>query len=118
MWSPVALAQNGTRKNASVQAVNALVIDVDGGTAYETVKESLVGREWVAYSSFSHKESDPHYHVVVKLENPVSGNEWQQEYKRMRAEFGNVGDSLSAPSHAYYLPQHQPGTAYFVEVGK
>jgi hypothetical protein len=118
LWSPVSLAENGTRKNASVKQVNALVIDVDGGTAYESVKRSLGGKEWVAYSSYSHKETEPHYHVVVKLDEPVPGESWHREYKRLKAELGDIGDSLSAPSHAYYLPQHQPGTAYFVEVGK
>ena len=44
MWSPVSLALGGTRKNAAVVAVNALVVDVDGGTAYATAKKKLAGK--------------------------------------------------------------------------
>ena len=118
LWSPVSLRKGGARNNDSVQQVNALVVDVDGGTAYEQAKEALVGREWVAYSSFSHSEIEPHYHLVVKLDEPVDATEWHAAYSELKAEVGGFGDNLSAPSHAYFLPQHQPGTAYFVEVGK
>ena len=54
MWSPVTLAAGGTRRNAAVRAVNALVVDVDGGTAFATARERLAGRDWIAYSTFSH----------------------------------------------------------------
>ena len=41
LWSPVTLVPGGTRKNAAVAQVNALVFDVDGGTAYATAKAAL-----------------------------------------------------------------------------
>ena len=115
LWSPVSLRKGGSRSNDSVQQVNALVVDVDGGTAYAQAKQVVAGREWVAYSSYSHTDAEPHYHLVVKLDKPVSGDEWHAAYASLKAELGGIGDNLSAPSHAYFLPQHQPGTAYFVE---
>lgn len=118
LWSPVSLRKGGTRSNDSVEQVNALVVDVDGGTAYEAAKDALAGREWVAYSSYSHTEAKPHYHLVVKLDEPVPATEWHAAYAQLKSEIGGFGDNLSAPSHAYFLPQHQPGTAYFVEVSK
>jgi len=44
MWSPVSLVEGGTRRNAAVGTVNALVLDVDGGTAYAALRPRLNGR--------------------------------------------------------------------------
>lgn len=116
LWSPVTLTLGGTRKNAAVERVNALVIDVDGGTAFEKAKEKLVGREWIAYSTYSHTPEEQRYHVVIRLPEPVKGEEWAKAYDGLKAEIG-CGDTLRAPCHSYFVPQHQPGTAFFVEVG-
>jgi hypothetical protein len=118
LYSPVSLCSGGSRSNESVQQVNALVIDVDGGTEYEAAKAALVGRQWVAYSSFSHTQDEPHFHIVVRLDEPVAASQWHDAYAALKAEMGGLGDHLSAPCHAYFLPQHQLGSTYFVEVSK
>lgn len=117
MWSPVSLAAGGTRKNAAVVAVNALVVDVDGGTAYATAKKKLEGKEWIAYSTFSHSAEEERFHIVIRLSEPVGGGEWAQRYDELRKDFG-FGDILRAPCHSYFLPQHRPGSEWFVEEGK
>ena len=117
MWSPVTLADGGTRKNAAVVSVNALVVDVDGGTAYATAKERLAGKEWIAYSTFSHSAEEERFHIVVRLPEAVSGSEWAQRYDEIRKDFG-FGDSLRAPCHSYFLPQHRPGSDWFIEVSE
>lgn len=116
LWSPVSLVDGGKRSNASVEKVNALVVDVDGGTAFEQAKKKLDGREWIAYSTFSHEPSEERYHIVVRLPEPVPGEEWAKAYDALKAEIG-CGDNLRAPCHSYFVPQHRAGTAYFVEVG-
>jgi hypothetical protein len=117
MWSPVSLADGGTRKNAAVVAVNALVVDVDGGTAYATAKKKLEGREWIAYSTFSHSAEEERFHIVVRLPEPVRGEEWAAKYDALKGEIG-CGDNLRAPSHSYFLPQHRPGAEYFVDASE
>ena len=115
LWSPVELRKNDARNNDSVKQINALVIDVDGDAEYEEAKEALLGREWVAYSTFSHTQEKQHFHMVVRLEKPIKADRWHEKYSQLKEEFGGIGDMLSAPCHAYFLPQHQPGTAYFAE---
>jgi hypothetical protein len=79
LWSPVTLVPGGTRKNAAVAQVNALVFDVDGGTAYATAKAALADREWIAYSTFSHTPEEERFHLVVRLPDPVSGEAWAKD---------------------------------------
>jgi hypothetical protein len=117
LWSPVTLVPGGTRKNAAVAQVNALVFDVDGGTAYATAKAALADREWIAYSTFSHTPEEERFHLVVRLPDPVSGEAWAKEYDKLRKGI-EFGDTLRAPSHSYFLPQHRPGAEYFVEVNR
>lgn len=117
MWSPVSLVPGGTRRNAAVVAVNALVVDVDGGTAYATAKSRLSGRDWIAYSTFSHSADEERYHIVVRLPEPIEAQYWAESYDDLVSEIAG-GDSLRAPCHAYFLPQHQPGADWFVEVSR
>lgn len=114
MWSPVTLADGGTRRNASVLAINALVIDVDGDAKYETVKNRLAGHDWIAYSTFSHTPQKQRFHVVVKLPQAIPADQWGAFYDGLKSTIAQ-GDNLRAVSHSYYVPQHRPGTAYFVE---
>lgn len=116
LWSPVSLLPNGKRSNASVDQIHALVVDVDGGFAFAKAKRKLKGKEWIAYSTFSHSPSEERFHIVVRLAEPVPANRWAEAYDDLKSEIG-CGDNLRAPCHAYFLPQHQPGTAFFVEKG-
>lgn len=117
MWSPVSLISGGTRRNAAVGTVNALVLDVDGGTAYADLRPRLNGRDWIAYSTHSHRPEAERFHVVVRLPEPVRGEDWAARYDVLRAEYG-AGDVLRAPCHSYFVPQHRPGAEWFVEVGE
>ena len=117
MWSPVTLADGGKRCNAAIVAVNALVVDVDGGTAFEVAKQRVAGRDWVAYSTHSHTPETPRFHLVVRLDEPISGDRWAKEYDRIRGDIG-FGDVLRAPCHSYFLPQHRPNAEWFVEAGR
>lgn len=116
MWSPVTIADGGKRSNAAIVAVNALVVDVDGGTAFEVAKQRVAGRDWVAYSTHSHTPETPRFHLVVRLDEPISGDRWAKEYDRIRAGI-DFGDVLRAPCHSYFLPQHRPDAEWFIEVG-
>jgi len=112
-WSPI-IPKGERRCNAAVAAITAFVLDVDDGLPFEAVAERLAGREWIAYSSWSHSPRHPHYHVVIRLPEPIPAAEWPNEYWRLHKEIGHSADMLPAPAHAYFLPQHPAGAAWFV----
>ena len=114
LWAPVALTEGGRRRNADVERVTALVLDVDGGTAYAEARDALREKTWIAYSTYSHTPESPRFHVVMRLDEAVSGSLWPTEYRKLKERIG-FGDNLPAPSHSYFLPQHKPGAEWFFE---
>lgn len=119
LWSPVSLIPGGKRRNADVLAVNALVVDYDGGTALPEIEGRLQGREWIAYSTYSHSLGDPRFHLVVRLPEPISPEKWGEAYRSLRRALGlEQGDHLPAPCHSYFRPQHRPGSEFFVRVSE
>jgi len=112
LWSPVVPTDAGPRKrcNAAVAAVSAVVFDVDDGTPVEAFTAPLPG-EWIAYSTWNHTAEVPRFHVVTRLQDPIPATEWRKEYERLH---GNRADWLPAVSHAYFLPEHAPGSPWFV----
>jgi hypothetical protein len=115
LWSPVVLkAGTYTRANANIEAVTALVLDFDAGERWRDVRQQLDG-EWVAYTTFSHSGWGERFHVVKRLAQPVAAAEWPDVYRKAAARYGKA-DNLPAPSHSYYLPQHQPGMQHWTEV--
>jgi hypothetical protein len=105
------------RAAGSATQTAAYPLIADGGTAYATARERLAGRDWVAYSTFSHSAEEERYHIVVRLPEPIAGEHWAESYDDLLAEIGG-GDSLRAPCHAYFLPQHRPGADWFFEVSR
>jgi hypothetical protein len=117
LWSPVTLCAGATtRANANIEFITALVLDFDGGERWNDVRKNLDG-EWIAYSSFSHSGWGDRFHVVKRLPEPVPASAWAATYRKMANRYGKA-DHLPALSHSYYLPQHQPGMAHFMEVSK
>lgn len=112
LWSPVVPTVDGPRKrcNAAVEAVSAVVLDVDDGTPLEEITAGL-DAEWIAYSTWSHTVEHPRYHVVIRLPAPVPAAEWRETYEGAN---GHRADWLPAVSHAYFLPEHGAGAPWFV----
>jgi putative DNA primase/helicase len=106
LWSPVEYDQGTTRGNRNVRFVEALVVDMDG-EAFDEAR--LDGLEWFAYSTYSHRLDDPHYHLVLPLAEKVPASLWRVVWAELHDRIGLVGDPQTKdPARIFYLPQHAP----------
>jgi putative DNA primase/helicase len=106
LWSPVEYDPGTTRGNRNVRFVEALVVDMDG-EAFDHAR--LDGLEWFAYSTYSHRLDDPHYHLVLPLAEKVPASLWRVVWSELHDRIGLVGDPQTKdPARIFYLPQHAP----------
>lgn len=106
LWSPVEYDAGTTRGNRNVRFVEALVVDMDG-EAFDNAR--LDGLEWFAYSTYSHRLDDPHYHLVLPLAEKVPASLWRAVWAELHDRIGLVGDPQTKdPARIFYLPQHAP----------
>jgi putative DNA primase/helicase len=110
LWSPVEYYQSTTRGNRNVRFIEALVVDMDG----ESFREArLDGLEWFAYSTYSHRDDDPHYHLVLPLAERVPASLWRAVWQGLHERLNLVGDPQTKdPARLFYLPQHAPGETF------
>lgn len=106
LWSPVEYDAGTTRGNRNVRFVEALVVDMDG-EAFDNAR--LDGLEWFAYSTYSHRLDDPHYHLVLPLAERVPASLWRVVWAELHERIGLIGDPQTKdPARIFYLPQHAP----------
>ena len=106
LWSPVEYDPGTTRGNRNVRFVEALVVDMDS-EAFDEAR--LDGLEWFAYSTYSHRLDDPHYHLVLPLAEKVPSSLWRVVWGELHDRIGLVGDPQTKdPARIFYLPQHAP----------
>lgn len=117
LYSPVSYLANSKRGNSNVICVNALVIDLDG-ESLETVLPKLDGMEWIAYTTWSHTDDDPHWHLVLPLSEPVPASQWLGAWTEAHDRIGLVGDPATKDvARIFYLPQHSPGSDWRILYG-
>ena len=107
LWSPVEYYPSTTRGNRNVRFIEALVVDMDG----ESFREArLDGLEWFAYTTWSHRPNDEHWHLVLPLKDPVPAHRWAEVWTRLHERINVVGDPATKdPARIFYLPQHPVG---------
>ena len=106
LWSPVEYDAGTTRGNRNVRFVEALVVDMDS-EAFDDAR--LDGLEWFAYSTYSHRLDDPHYHLVLPLAEKVPASLWRMVWSELHDRIGLIGDPQTKdPARIFYLPQHAP----------
>jgi putative DNA primase/helicase len=106
LWSPVEYDSGTTRGNNNVRFVEALVVDMDG-EAFDHAR--LDGLEWFAYSTYSHRLDDPHYHLVLPLAEKVPASLWRVVWEELHQRINLRGDEATKdPARIFYLPQHAP----------
>lgn len=114
LWSPAKYLENTKRANANVESLSALVCDLDG-QSYESIGEIAQTFEHLAYTTFSHSVSSPHFHIVFPLAVAVPASEWRDVWCDLHDFLGIVGDpSTKDPARVYFFPQHRPGSVWQV----
>jgi putative DNA primase/helicase len=106
LWSPVEYHQGRTRGNTAVRFIEALVVDMDGESF---ANANLDGYEYLAYSTYSHRLDDPHYHLVLPLAERVPAGLWRAVWGELHERLNLQGDPATKdPARIFYLPQHAP----------
>jgi len=111
-WSPTLYKPGTTRANENVLKLSALVFDFDH---CEPPWVLLAPYEYVASTTFSHREDDPHWRVVLPLSSQVASDEWEEFWEQARQHLApNADESCKDVSRFYYWPAHPPGAPYDV----
>jgi putative DNA primase/helicase len=106
LWSPVEYYQGRTRGNTAVRFIEALVVDMDGESF---ANANLDGFEYLAYSTYSHRLDDPHYHLVLPMAERVPAGLWRSVWAELHERLNLQGDPATKdPARIFYLPQHAP----------
>jgi putative DNA primase/helicase len=106
LWSPVEYYQGRTRGNTAVRFIEALVVDMDGESF---ANANLDGFEYLAYSTYSHRLNNPHYHLVLPLAERVPASLWRVVWEELHERLNLDGDPATKdPARIFYLPQHSP----------
>ena len=106
LWSPVEYYQGRARGNTGVRFIEALVVDMDGESF---ANANLDGFEYLAYSTYSHRLDNPHYHLVLPLAERVPAGLWRAVWAELHERLNLEGDPATKdPARIFYLPQHAP----------
>ena len=110
LYSPVAYRDHTTRGNRNVSHIWALVADLDG-EAFENC--DLGSYIHFAYTTWSHREDNPHWHVVIPFEQAVPVENWDEVWHETHHRLGLKGDPATKdPARIFYLPQHEAGQPF------
>jgi len=123
LFSPAVYRPSAPRGNAGVEAVTALVLDVDHATEaqFSSVLDRLrlLGLEHAWYNTYSHGTAEKPFaaRLIVPFAEPVAAESdrswratWAQAVREIGAE-GLVDRSRSDRGGIYFLPIKPPGAA-------
>lgn len=112
LYSPVTYIDGTSRGNANVTHVHAFVADLDG-QGFERAR--LDGVTYCAYTTWSHRDEDPHWHVVIPFTEPVPVEWWNVVWQETVARLNLPADPATKdPARIFYLPQHAPDMPFEV----
>ena len=124
-WSPARYRPDTTRANSNVEAVTAVVFDVDHR---EPEWWRLEGLEFAAHTTFKHhaghadcggRSDCPHWRVAVPLASPVPAERWGELWRQATAALcPDVDGATKDAARFYWLPVHQPGMPCDVRRGQ
>jgi putative DNA primase/helicase len=110
LWSPTVYAGDASRKSANVQAITALVLDVDDGTPLSVLESKLNQFRYVVHTSYSHTQEHPKYRIVLPLATPVDSKEWSTVWLRLNLLVdGHADQATKDPARMYFLPSKRIG---------
>jgi hypothetical protein len=112
LWSPAVYKQGAKRGNAGVESLWCFVADLDG-QSLQRAQRSLSRLTYLAYTTYSHREGDEHWHVVIPLSRSVSADEWQDVWVWANSSLGlNADEKTCDPARIFFEPQHAKGNPF------
>lgn len=114
---PSEMKAGGRRTNANVLTVEAIALDIERKDTknYEARLEGALRRlepyEYVAYTTYSHKATDPRIRILVPLARPVPPVEYKKLVSFLNCLTGSIADEKAQkPSQPVFVPAHKDGT--------
>ena len=110
LYSPVTYREYTTRGNRNVSHIWALVADLDG----EAFENCDIGSYiHFAYTTWSHREDNPHWHIVIPFEQAVPVQNWEEVWYETHERLCLKGDPATKDAaRIFYLPQHEAGQEF------
>jgi hypothetical protein len=107
-WSPARYVDGvGSRSNAGVSEVSALVFDLDR-VPPDNWRLGDVCR--INHTTWSHRPDAPKWRLIVPLTTPVAPADWPATWRRARGALCPEADpQCKDPSRQYFLPSRPPG---------
>lgn len=106
-WSPTKYLPEKTRLAENVEAICALVIDIDDGIAPELLEPQWQDLEYVIHSSYSHTPAKPKWRAIFPLARAVEPDAtWSSTYTRAARKLAgdHFDEKCKDACHMYYLP--------------
>lgn len=119
LWSPALYPPGARRGRGGVEAITALVVDVDDGTPIATTLDALrpLGCRVVVHTSYSHDPAPggkAKYRAVIPLAAPYAPEFHARVWAWLHGLVPHADPACKDTARAYFVPVRRPG--YTVEV--
>lgn len=121
LFGPYRFGNEKTRANRNIEAVSALVFDIDNaqGKSFEEIIDLVKAFSGVIHTTWSHTATEPRYRVCLALTDEVEAD----NYSAVRENFLEFNSGLreiidpacSDISRAYYVFSYPPKNAVFAK---
>ncbi|MBC7621482.1 MAG: PriCT-2 domain-containing protein [Candidatus Saccharibacteria bacterium] len=105
-----AFSKPGTRDAVDVTFMSAFTGDIDSGkTPKEHLQATLMGYQYLAYSSYSHSIEVPMWRFLIPYSRPVTAAEHEKVYAYLQQAFGDQLDKrCKTTAQVWYTPACPP----------
>lgn len=112
-WSPAVWPKGSTRRASTVEAVHALVVDIDHvhPTEVDDVIARLMPYQFVLHASHSDHPEDRCLRAVLAVSRPVTGAEFKRFWRAAMAYLGLPADEQTKDASRLYFTPSRPSDA-------
>ena len=96
------------RKNANVQNISAVMMDIDDGTPYADIQSLIEKYEHLAYSTHSHTAEHPKYRILFPVSRNIIPSEWPIIWSVMNQKIGGHADRACKDAARFYYLHSYP----------
>lgn len=121
LFGPYRFGNEKTRANRNIEAVSALVFDIDNaqGKSFEEIIELVNTFSGVIHTTWSHTTTEPRYRVCLALTDEVEADNYaavRENFLEFNSELREIIDpACSDISRAYYVFSYPPENAAFAK---